>query len=109
MCRRGSAFGWLQNRTVSALAFWGFANIIAAAGILSLMLGFTLVAHERLMRNCFIDYDREMALVVERVSPSTGEREILAVGRLTKTRAADEAELAALVGDLFDGTQWARN
>ena len=35
-------FGWLQNRTVSALAFWGFANIIAAAGILSLMLGFTL-------------------------------------------------------------------
>jgi diguanylate cyclase (GGDEF)-like protein len=35
-------FAWLQNRTVSALAFWGFANVIAAAGILSLMLGFTL-------------------------------------------------------------------
>ncbi len=35
-------FAWLQNRTVSALAFWGFANIIAAAGILALMLGFTL-------------------------------------------------------------------
>lgn len=33
---------WLQNRMVSALAFWGFANVIAAVGILSLMLGFTL-------------------------------------------------------------------
>ena len=35
-------FAWLQNRIVFALALWGFANIIAAAGILSLMLGFTL-------------------------------------------------------------------
>jgi diguanylate cyclase (GGDEF)-like protein len=35
-------FAWLQNRIVSALALWGFANVIAAAGILSLMLGFTL-------------------------------------------------------------------
>jgi diguanylate cyclase (GGDEF)-like protein len=35
-------FAWLQNRMASALAFWGFANVIAAAGILSLMLGFTV-------------------------------------------------------------------
>jgi diguanylate cyclase (GGDEF)-like protein len=35
-------FAWLQNRIVFALALWGLANIIAAAGILSLMLGFTL-------------------------------------------------------------------
>ena len=61
----------------------------------------TRVAHERLMRNCFIDYDREMALVVERVSPDTAERQILAVGRLTKSRAADEAEVAALVSDRY--------
>lgn len=59
------------------------------------------VAHERLIRNCFIDYDREMALVVERVSPITGEREILAVGRLTKSRATGQAELAALVSDRY--------
>jgi diguanylate cyclase (GGDEF)-like protein len=32
-------FAWLQNRVVSALAFWGLANILAAAGILALMLG----------------------------------------------------------------------
>ena len=61
----------------------------------------TRVAHERLIRNCFIDYDREMALVAEHVSPATGEREILAVGRLSKSRSADEAELAVLVSDPY--------
>ena len=35
-------FAWLQNRIVPALVLWGIANIIAGAGILSLMLGFTL-------------------------------------------------------------------
>jgi hypothetical protein len=29
--------------------------------------------HERLTRICFIDYDREMALVAERRNPETGE------------------------------------
>jgi diguanylate cyclase (GGDEF)-like protein len=38
----GLVFAWLQNRSVSALALWGFANIISAAGIFSLMLGITL-------------------------------------------------------------------
>ena len=42
------------------------------------------VAHERLTRLCFIDYDREMALVVERKDPKSGERAILAIGRLSK-------------------------
>ena len=32
---------WSQNRKIRALALWGLANIIAAGGILSLMLGFT--------------------------------------------------------------------
>ncbi len=40
-------------------------------------------AHERLTRICFIDYDREMALVVERKKPD-GTPEIIAVGRLSK-------------------------
>ena len=35
--------------------------------------------HERLTRICFIDYDREMALVAEHADPATGEREILGV------------------------------
>lgn len=32
---------WSQNRNVQALALWGIAHIIAAGGILSLMLAFT--------------------------------------------------------------------
>src|SRR5262249_34493551 len=42
------------------------------------------VAHERLARLCFIDYDREMALVAERRDPRSGEPEVVAVGRLIK-------------------------
>jgi acetyltransferase len=56
------------------------------------------VAHERLSRICFIDYDREMVLVAERVNEQ-GEPEILAVGRLSKMHGLNEGELAALAID----------
>jgi acetyltransferase len=59
-------------------------------------------AHERLTRICFNDYDREMALVVESKKPD-GTCEILAVGRLSKQHGRNEAELAALVRDEFQG------
>jgi len=59
-------------------------------------------AHERLTRICFIDYDREMALVAERTDPDTGEREILGVSRLSRVGAVpDEAEFSVLVSDRF--------
>jgi acetyltransferase len=61
------------------------------------------IAHERLSRICFVDHDREMALVAERRDPSTGEREILAVGRLAKSDHANEAEFAVLISDRFQG------
>ena len=61
------------------------------------------VSHERLTRICFIDYDREMALVAERRHPVSGEREILGVGRLTKIHGANEAEVAVLVSDRHQG------
>ncbi len=61
------------------------------------------VAHERLTRLCFIDYDREMALVVERKDAKTGERAILAIGRLSKVRQTAEAEFAILVSDAVQG------
>jgi acetyltransferase len=61
------------------------------------------VAHERLTRICFIDYDREMALVADRKSPETGEHEILGVGRLSKVRGTNEAEFALVVSDRFQG------
>lgn len=55
-------------------------------------------AHERLTRICFIDYDREMVLVVERKKESGGSK-IVGIGRLSKLRGRNEAELAALVDD----------
>ena len=59
------------------------------------------VEHERLLRICFGDYDREMALVGERIDPGTGERRIIAVGRLSKLHEGNEAEVAVLVSDQF--------
>jgi len=34
-------FAWMQNRTASVCGLWGIANIVAAGGIVSLMLGAT--------------------------------------------------------------------
>jgi acetyltransferase len=58
-------------------------------------------AHERLLRICFGDYDREMALVAERTDPATGERQIMGVGRMSKLHHRNEAEVAVLVSDRF--------
>ncbi len=59
------------------------------------------VAHERLLRICFGDYDREMALVAEHTDPGTGERRIFGVGRMNKLHGRNEAEVAALVSDKY--------
>jgi acetyltransferase len=61
------------------------------------------IAHERLTRICFIDYDREMALVVEHKDPQTGEPEILGVGRLSKVHGTNDAEFAILISDQAQG------
>jgi acetyltransferase len=58
-------------------------------------------AHERLTRICFIDYDREMALVVEHKKKEDGNPEIIAIGRLSRVRGRDDAEMAVLVDDRF--------
>jgi acetyltransferase len=60
-------------------------------------------AHERLTRICFIDYDREMALVAQAPTGEGGEPEIVAVGRLSKAHGRNEAEFAILVGDPWQG------
>jgi len=59
------------------------------------------VAHERLLRICFGDYDREMALVAERTDPATGNRAIMAVGRMNKLHGKTEAEVAVLISDQY--------
>jgi acetyltransferase len=57
--------------------------------------------HEKLTRICFIDYDWEMALVVEHKDATTGEHECLAVGRLSKMHGVNEAEFSMLVNDAY--------
>jgi acetyltransferase len=59
------------------------------------------VSHERLLRICFGDYDRELALVAESTDPATGERRIIAVGRMNRLHAGNEAEVAVLVADRY--------
>jgi acetyltransferase len=61
------------------------------------------IAHERLTRICFNDYDREIALVAERKDAASGQHEIIAVGRLSKARGLNEAEFALLISDRWQG------
>jgi acetyltransferase len=58
-------------------------------------------AHQRLARLCFIDYARDMALVMERQTEA-GARTLLAVGRLSRTRPG-QAEFSLLVADAVQG------
>ena len=80
--------GTLSNRSVSLRYF-------------HVMTLSSRVAHERLTRICFIDYDREMALVAQYQDPQSGDQEIVGVGRLSKLRGTSEAEFALLVSDRF--------
>jgi acetyltransferase len=61
------------------------------------------IAHERLARICFVDYDREIVLVAEGPGPDAGGRAIVGIGRLTKLHWSEEAEFALLVSDAFQG------
>ncbi len=57
--------------------------------------------HERLIRVCFSDYDRDIALVVEHTPPG-GAPELVAVGRLSRrSTSASDAEFAILVADAW--------
>jgi len=61
------------------------------------------IRHERLIRLCFIDYDRELALVAQQQDPGTGERAILGIGRIIRMRGSDNAEFAVVVSDAHQG------
>jgi acetyltransferase len=60
------------------------------------------IMHDRLRRVCFIDYDREIALVVD-LQNRDGKHQILGVGRLIKEHGTDEAEFAVLISDPWQG------
>ena len=59
------------------------------------------VAHDRLTRICFNDYDREIALVAEYHDPQTAARRILGLGRLSKEIGTDEATFSMLITDNY--------
>jgi acetyltransferase len=59
------------------------------------------IAHERLTRICFIDYNREMALVADYKDPETGEHEIIAAGLLNRLYGGHEVEFSLVVRDEF--------
>jgi len=56
------------------------------------------VTHERLIRRCFIDYTREMALVAEGKNEQ-GDKEIYGVARLIKLHGRTDAEFAVVISD----------
>lgn len=59
------------------------------------------VAHSRLARRCFIDYDSEMALIAEYFNREAGRSDLIAVGRLIRASEEKEAEVALIVSDQF--------
>ena len=61
------------------------------------------ISHERLRRICFIDYDRETALVAERRDAATGRPDIVGVGRLSRLHGTKDGEYAIIVSDAFQG------
>jgi acetyltransferase len=60
------------------------------------------VAHQRLARLCFIDYDREMALVAE-CPDCDGVPEIMGIARLSKVHGRPEGKFTMLINDRFQG------
>lgn len=59
------------------------------------------IMHDRLSRLCFIDYDREMALVAETDGNEAVAPEIIAVGRLTRRHGTRDGEYAIVVTDRY--------
>jgi acetyltransferase len=51
--------------------------------------------HRNLLRNCFIDYDREMALIAE------ANNEIIGVVRMKKSAGRNDARMAVVVSDKY--------
>jgi acetyltransferase len=59
-------------------------------------------AHERLIRICFTDYDRELPLVAEHIGED-GQPEIIGISRLSKEPGGTTGEVAGLVTDAWQG------
>jgi acetyltransferase len=84
----------LSDRTVHC-RYGGIMNLAART------------AHERLIRSCFVDFDRQIALVVVASEPPA--EDIVGVARLLRQPGSAEAEFAIVVADAWQrrgvGTQ----
>jgi len=60
------------------------------------------ITHERLRRVCFVDYDREIALVADR-KKRDNSHEIIGIGRLVKEHGTNDAEFSVLISDPWQG------
>ena len=61
------------------------------------------IAHERLVRVCFNDYARELALVADYRDPKTGAHEVLGIARLSREPGTSAAEFAVVIADAWQG------
>ncbi|MCA9733296.1 MAG: bifunctional acetate--CoA ligase family protein/GNAT family N-acetyltransferase [Deferribacteres bacterium] len=61
------------------------------------------IAHDRLAQICFNDFDRQIALVVEKEAGDE-KSEVIGVGRLTRIPGKDDAEFAILLNDKYQRT-----
>ncbi|HWF92910.1 MAG TPA: bifunctional acetate--CoA ligase family protein/GNAT family N-acetyltransferase, partial [Terriglobales bacterium] len=62
------------------------------------------VRHERLVRVCFGDYDRELVLVAETHNAVNGPQGIVGVARISRNQGDQDAEIAVIVCD-----EWQRS
>jgi acetyltransferase len=58
------------------------------------------ISHTRLITKCFIDYDRELALVAEHIDKD-GARHIAGVARMIRNHSGNDAEVAFIVADQY--------
>ncbi|MCB0148655.1 MAG: GNAT family N-acetyltransferase, partial [Caldilineaceae bacterium] len=62
-----------------------------------------LMSHDQLAMLCFVDYDRELALVAER-KDERGRTQIVGMGQLTKLQGTNDGEFAILISDQYQRT-----
>lgn len=58
------------------------------------------IAHDRLLRICFNDYDRELAIVAE-IADKNQQKQIIGIGRLSRITGTDFARLKMIIIDAY--------
>jgi acetyltransferase len=99
--RDGSAYSIRPIRPEDEPSIARFHTTLSDRTVYSRYFGFLKlsdrISHERLTRVCFVDYDREIALVAER------DGEVLGVVRLVRERDSRSAEYAIVISDTMQG------